>query len=338
MVKHYTNPVYADYFADPFVWRHDGGVYYAVGTGAIEAMSGVGEARARTQSSRAELRLFTLISSEDLVLWRDEGGALLAPDESLGDYFSAPEVVRGDDGRFYMYYSVGRESQVHQLRVAVSDAPTGPYEDSGETLIGAFDCYFANDPHPFRDDDGQWYLFYARDFINTDDGWPAATGLAARRLESMTRLGNEETVILRPRFEWQRFQEDRVRYGQKWDWFQMEGVSVRKHEGRYYCFYSGGSWQGESYGVDYGVADSPLGAYSDEGSEAGARVLRAEPGRLLGTGHTSLVMGPDGETEYLAYHAWDASMRARRLCFDRLWWTPDGPRCEGPTWTSQEIA
>ena len=32
----YTNPVHHDYFADPFVWRHQG-VYYAVGTGPAEA-------------------------------------------------------------------------------------------------------------------------------------------------------------------------------------------------------------------------------------------------------------------------------------------------------------
>src|SRR5688572_32600687 len=29
----YTNPVYPEYFADPFVWKFDG-VYYAIGTGA----------------------------------------------------------------------------------------------------------------------------------------------------------------------------------------------------------------------------------------------------------------------------------------------------------------
>jgi len=32
----HTNPVYGSYFADPFVWQHEG-VYYAAGTGAAEA-------------------------------------------------------------------------------------------------------------------------------------------------------------------------------------------------------------------------------------------------------------------------------------------------------------
>jgi len=43
-------------------------------------------------------------------------------------------------------------------------------------------------------------------------------------------------------------------YGRVWDWHTLEGPFVRKHDGRYYCFYSGGRWETESYGVDYGVA------------------------------------------------------------------------------------
>ncbi len=31
----YTNPIYDRYFADPFVWRHEG-TYYAIGTGRPE--------------------------------------------------------------------------------------------------------------------------------------------------------------------------------------------------------------------------------------------------------------------------------------------------------------
>jgi hypothetical protein len=38
----YTNPVYKGYFADPFVWQHEG-VYYAIGTGAAEAEGTVDE-------------------------------------------------------------------------------------------------------------------------------------------------------------------------------------------------------------------------------------------------------------------------------------------------------
>jgi GH43 family beta-xylosidase len=157
------------------------------------------------------------------------------------------------------------------------------------------------------------------------------------RLVDMTTLEGDPRTILRAHFDWQRFQSDRPMYDKVWDWHTLEGPCVRKHEGRYYCFYSGGRWETDGYGVDYGVADHVLGPYTDAGAEAGARVLRSAPGHLVGPGHNSIVVGPDWQTEYFAYHAWDVGMEARRLCLDPLVWTPEGPRCAGPTWTPQSI-
>nr|WP_242039670.1 family 43 glycosylhydrolase [Anabaena sphaerica] len=175
----------------------------------------------------------------------------------------------------------------------------GPYEDVGEPLTDLNNCPFAIDPHPFRDDDGQWYLFYARDFLDTEGGMRAGTALVVDRLQDMTKLTGVETVVLRSRCDWQRFLDNRMMYGQVFDWHTLEGPCVRKHEGRYYCFYSGGCWETENYGVDYGVADSVMGTYSDAGNEAGPRVLRSLPGYVKGPGRNSIVLGPDTQTEYM---------------------------------------
>ena len=104
---------------------------------------------------------------------------------------------------------------------------------------------------------------------------------------------------------------------------------MHKHDGRYDCFYSGGRWETESYGVDYGVAENVFGPYSDGGNESGPRILHTVPGQLIGPGHNSIASSPDGQTEYMIYHAWDKEMKLRRMYVDRLVWTPDGPRCEG---------
>lgn len=323
----YTNPVYNGYFADPFVWEHQG-VYYAIGTSAAEAEGEVDEI--------GERRVFPLLRSDDFVNWHFAGSALLRPDPALGDSFWAPEVAYCD-GRFYLYYSVGHEDKNHQLRVATSDRPLGPYQDIGETLVDPKSCPFAIDPHPFQDDDGQWYLFYARDFLDTEGGVRAGTALMVDRLIGMTKLAGVGKVVLRARCDWQRFLANRLMYGDLYDWHTLEGPCVRKHGGRYYCFYSGGCWETENYGVDYGVADSVMGPYSDAGNEAGPRVLKTVPGHVLGPGHNSIVLGPDGQTDYIAYHAWDTDKSARRMCLDKLIWTSDGLRCDGPTWTVQTI-
>jgi beta-xylosidase len=323
----YTNPVYPHYFADPFVWEH-GGTYHAVGTGPAEAIGAVGEAPIPT--------VFPLLRSSDFVTWHATGSALLRPDPALGGDFWAPEVAYSE-GTFYLYYSVGHGDKEHRLRVATSEKPEGPYVDTGTPLTSLDTCPFAIDAHAFRDDDGQWYLFYARDFLELEAEWRVGTGIAVDRLIGMTQLAGEERIVLRARSEWQRFLKDRLMYGAVYDWHTVEGPCVRKHEGRYYCLFSGGRWETEDYGVDYGVAEHILGPYSDAGNEAGPRVLRTIPGQVLGPGHNSIVRGPDGVTDTIVYHAWGPDRQARRMFLDRLDWTPDGPRSPGPTCTPQRI-
>ncbi len=331
----YTNPVYPSYFADPFVWEYHG-EYYAIGTGPAEASGTIEDAEKLASGLSAQLRIFPLLRSDDFVTWHNVSGALLPPDPELGHTFWAPEVAY-HDGIFYLYYSVGHEDKRHQLRVASSEHPLGPYADLGKTLVNPAVFPFAIDPHPFQDDDGQWYLFYARDFLDTQGSARAGTALMVDRMVDMTTLAGEAKTVLRAHWDWQRFQRDRPMYGGIWDWHTLEGPCVRRHEGRYYCFYSGGRWETAQYGVDYGVAENVMGPYSDAGNEEGARVLRSAPGHLIGPGHNSIVIGPDRQTEYLAYHAWDPGMRARHMCLDRLLWTADGPRCDGPTWTPQIV-
>jgi len=310
----HTNPVYGSYFADPFVWQHEG-VYYAAGTGAAEA------------SGQTVGKIFPVLQSTDFFQWQFASSAMLRPDRALGNNFWAPAVTYAD-GKFYLYYSVGHDDKLHQLRVATSESPQGPYKDSGKTLLDPCRCRFAIDPHPFRDEDGRWYLFYATDFPEASNDARAGTALMAAPMRSMTELEGPGTMILRPRSDWQRFQSNRLMYGRVCDWHTLEGPCVYKHNGRYYCFYSGGRWETENYGVDYGIAESVLGPYSDAGSERGPRVLRSVPGKMTGPGHNSIVIGPDRETAYIAFHAWDKEMKMRQMFIDKILWTPNGPRCE----------
>lgn len=318
----YTNPVWDGYLADPFVWKQ-GASWYAVGTGP----GGAHDAALGASGSSAGLRI-PLLRSSDLVRWELLGEALQPPDPCPGDEFWAPAVAVAD-GRSYLYYSIGPG---HQLRVAVAERPEGPYVDRC-ALMEPGRMPFAIDPHPFRDEDGTWWLFYARDFLDTEGGHRAGTALAVDRLVDMVRLAGEERVVLRARHEWQRFMADRTMYGKVWDWHTLEGPCVLRHDGRYWCIYSGACYGNPSYGVDYAVADRITGPWSDSGGEPGPRILSTVPGRVLGPGHNCVITDDAGD-EWVVYHAWDPGATARRMHIDRLMWTPDGPRCT-PTWTPQ---
>lgn len=310
------HPAFDDYFADPFVWRV-GKEYFAVGTGQEESR----------HVDDAAGWVFPLLRSRDLRHWERLGEALERPDPTLGDTFWAPEVAFRD-GRYWMYYSVGFADQGHQIRTAVSLDPAGPFRDTdANPLVAPADLPFAIDPHPFRDADGEWYLFYARDFLDTKGGARPGTALVADCLPRPDRVAGRPVTILRARHDWQRFQARRPMYGGVYDWHTLEGPCVTLHRGKYYCFYSAGRWENATYGVDYAVADHVLGPYSDAGNGTGARVLHTAAGARIGPGHNSLVTDPDGR-DYLAFHAWDAGLTARRLFVERLYWTAEGPRAE----------
>ncbi len=313
MSRTYTNPVYPHYMADPFVLHHEGH-YYAYGTGP----------------AAPDGRVFPVLHSTNLIDWEAKGGALIPPG---GDDFWAPEVAY-HDGLFYLYYSAHamQEGVDHQLRVATSRDPLGPFEDSGRVLTG--DDPFTIDAHPFRDVNGDWYLFYSRDFLTLDDDHRVGTGIVVDRLIDMLTLAGDRRVVVRPHADWQLFRAQRPMYGNVYDWHTVEGAALRLHNGRYYCFYSGGAWERENYGIHYVVADHPLGPYSRP-DELTPALMQSVPGKVIGPGHNSFTDSPDGSQEYVVYHAWNLEMSARLMRIDRLNWNGEQPIMDGPTWTPQ---
>ncbi|WP_298455665.1 glycoside hydrolase family 43 protein [uncultured Cellulomonas sp.] len=302
-------PVHPGYLADPFVLRTGDG-YAAYGTFPPDAPD-------RSPDDVRELRVLT---SPDLEHWTDHGGALEPlPVESGTDYW-APEVAEVD-GRFWMYYSVGHGVHDHHLRVAAADVATGPFVDCGVDLTP--DARFAIDPHPFRDDDGSWYLYHAHDVLEGDR---VGTMLAVDRLVSPTQVAGEARTILRPDDDWQIFLRQREMYGQVYDWHTLEGPFVRRRGDRLYCFFSGGNWQNETYGVSWAEADHPLGPWRLPAVPR--RVLHTVEGWALGPGHNSVVTDPSG-ADVIVYHAWDHERLRRRMYVSPLLWDDDGPHVPG---------
>ncbi len=320
MALRYTNPIWPGYFADPFVLQSDAG-YFAYGTGSAADIAG------------ADGGVFEVLHSPDLVRWKRLGHALSFRPGRRDRAFWAPEVA-AQDGQFFLYYSsapADRDEQ-HRLYVATSPRAEGPFRDVGVVL--SEDEGFSIDAHPFRDPrDGQWYLFFAKDFFDERAG----TGLAVTPLDpGMLRGSGPSRTVLRASADWQIYERNRTLYDRQWAaWHTVEGPCVVAHDGRYYCFYSAGNWQTRDYGVSFAVASHPLGPWTDA-AEPGPVVLREKAGEVLGPGHNSYAISPQG-VEVLVYHAWDSERRARRMCLDRLEWTVQGPRCIGPTTTEQSL-
>ena len=292
-------PAFDGYFADPFVALFDG-EYVAYGSG----------------DPRSAPRGFEALRSRDLRTWVSAGTVFGGADPELGDSYWAPEVAFAD-GRYWMYYSVGHGIAGHHIRVAVSDSPFGPFEDTGVNLTP--NESFAIDAHPFRDVDGSRYLFFARD--NLDAARPG-TQLAAHRLTSMTSVDSTVTPILEPDSDWQVYEWSRSMYGREFDWHTLEGPTVVHRADGYHLFFSGGSWEGDGYGVSVATAPHPLGPWTHAASDA-ADVLSTAITGLRGPGHNSVVRSADG-ADLIAFHAWDPTGARRQMYVDRLDWLADG--------------
>jgi beta-xylosidase len=309
MARSLTNPVWPGYFADPFVLAA-GGRYHAFGTGdGVDGQCLVG------------------LVSPDLVTWREQGPVLDPETAPRGPtHLWAPEAAYIGDA-YYLYYSAGVGDVGHRLRVATCKDPSGPYRDLGVELTSE---PFAIDPHPFRDHDGTWYLFYAVDRL---EAARVGTAIVVDRLLDPANLAGGARPVVAASADWQLYLRDRSMYGGVYDWHTCEGPFVVYRRGRYWCLYSGGNWQQSSYGVSVASAPGPLGPWTERPSDV-PLVLRTRPGVVHGPGHASVLTDRAG-VDWLVYHAWDSQAVARRMCLDRLDWTPTGPVCEGPTTTAQ---
>ncbi|KAE8395470.1 glycosyl hydrolase [Aspergillus alliaceus] len=96
---------------------------------------------------------------QELFAWAESGSAYAA------------QVVQGPDGRFYMYAPVTQAESTNQdtfaIGVAVSDAPTGPFQDAhpsgpifSQSVPPPGNTIQNIDPTVLVDDDGQVYIYF----------------------------------------------------------------------------------------------------------------------------------------------------------------------------------
>jgi GH43 family beta-xylosidase len=314
MSQFYTNPVYSRTCPDPYILKYRG-QYWCYYTGLA-----------------ADGRAFGILYSPDLLNWIELGGAM---DPLPGDHscYWAPEVVY-DNGSFYMYYSVGNETQM-EIRVAVAKSPGGLFVDSGKRLTSE---QFAIDAHVFTDEDGQRYLFYATDFLEHSH---IGTGTVVDRMLNLYELAGRPQPVTRARFDWQVYDRQRKEKGGV-RWHTVEGPFVMKHRGRYYQMFSGGNWQNLSYGVSYATSPTLLNSQEWDQHCDGERVLpilRTLPEQgIIGPGHNSVVRGPDNLQQFCVYHRWVEGANGeleRVLAVDRLEWAGDELLVFGPSHTPQ---
>lgn len=264
----------------------------------------------------------------DLSDWRYEGIILSVMDDPRtrdgGHQFWAPDVVRGPDGRYYLYYCADNHCQPETIGVAVCDKPAGRYEflglvhDADGGIIGArpgdTGCF---DPGVLVDDDGSIYLYSGH-----AAGCEAQLAWGDMKSTVMRLAPDMLTVVEGPKQLLGNFIEARGTSFEGHSFF--EASSPRKIGGLYYFVYS--SSQGHE--LCYATSDRPDGGFTYRGViVSNADLFPGSPDQTpkntFGNNHGGIVK--IGDRYYIFYHRHTArSHFSRQGCAEPIEILPDG--------------
>jgi beta-xylosidase len=234
---------------------------------------------------------FSVWSSKDLLHWKDEGMVLDVSHELKWATIRAwaPAAIRRD-GKYYFYFAADQK-----IGVAISDTPTRRFVDPlGRPLVSPDKSHPGQviDPFVFIDDDQQAYLYFGQG------------NLYAYKLKTdMITLDGAPVRMTPPNF--------------------TEGVFMIKRNGLYYFMWSENDARDTRYQVAYGIASSPTGPITIPEDN----VILQKRGRVVGTGHHSVIQVPDTDRWYIFYHRHaipNGSGYIRETCIGDMAFEPDG--------------
>ena len=240
---------------------------------------------------------------EGVIYRREQDPSARGPRLFLG--LAAPDMVKGPDGRFYLYYFMGGTKKIS---VAVCDTPAGKYEFYGDvkyqdgTPIGFKNEPFQFDPGVFLDDDGRLYLYTGFALTNNPllllGNRPTMKGPMCFELDPADML----TVKKGPGYIGVGGRKDGDRGGFKNHLF-LEASSMRKFDGKYYFIYSSLN----SHELCYAVSDRPYGGFTYGGvlvsnGDIGLSGITDVSHARNNTGNTHGSLIKIGDKYYVFYH------------------------------------
>ena len=321
--------------ATPEIVLKDAGEIISRGYINKEIISNIGDPYLVTENGKyyvtatCDGKGYDIYSSEDLSNWNKEGRIFSsgAKEGWVRTSLWQPQIVIGNDGKYYLYYCGNNDDSSLRIGVAVADSITGPYKDAlGHPLL-PYD-YATIDPNLFTDDDGRMYLYFSKDCSeNRVDGHPTSQ-LYCIEMEGYIKIkeGTDPVLVATPEQEWEFASGD-----YRWN----EGPDILKHDGKYYLFYSGGCFANSTYSIGYGVSDSPMGPFAKYDKNP----VIASTEKVSGPGNNSFFTTLDGKELYTCYHTHTIKLIAggnRKVTIDRCGFREDGSfYINGPTTSYQ---
>ena len=292
----------------------------------------------------------------DLADWTSRGVNYEAKQDPAygksGKYMYAPDVVRGNDGRYYLYYALSGEVFTAPIHVAVCDTPDGKYEYYGEvrnpdgtpfTRKITFDPAVLNDGGVIRLYFG-WSLAVDKNFSANAEKYGMPTDLVSVQsvlfgkskeeiegepggimgaftvelADDMLTVKSEPKLVAPGAFD-----ADGTSFeGHAF----FEGSSVRKAGETYYFIYSSEHQHELCYATSrYPDRDFVYGGVLISNGDIGLNGRKAE-NRLAATGNNHGSIEKLGDRWYVFYHRQThGTSFSRQACAEVLDWQGEGP-------------
>jgi beta-xylosidase len=284
-------PVFTTNFPDPFILRV-GTDFYAYATNA--------------EGNRGNVQMAHSTNLADWELMRD-GNRLhdampTLPPWAREGWTWAPEVIRTAAGYVIHFTAKDRRSGAQCLGAAFSTDPRGPFTSTAtEPLVCQTDIGGTIDSSPFRDADGQLYLYYKNDG-NARGG---RTQIWGQRLTPDGLHVTGDPVPL-------------LRNDVAWEAHVIEAPTMVRHGDGYLIFYSANHFGWEEnqrlspYAIGYATCRGPLGPCTDAPNNPLLYSYNSrEAGCLSGPGHQSIFTV--GTRTFMSFHAHEAASGCRRV-------------------------
>lgn len=277
------NPIIPGWFADPTI-KKIGDTYYIYATTDNEMLgSGVP----------------TVWYSKDFQNWYNYTMEIPSFTHIKLRNFWAPDIVTGDDGKYYLYF--GNCQSGCNIYGYVSDTPIGPWtklkEDDSPVISNGYprEGFPSLDAQFFKDDDGKIYAYWGT-WVHYNNGY-AVGQLNGKTMDTMFDSKNLPLSQTPAPFE---------------------AAYMMKRNGKYFLMYSGASCHDETYNVRYSYSNSPYGPFTPGKNNP---ILSTNTDKTVhGPGHHSVLQNKDDY--YIVYHRHDypftAGGLARQICIDSL--------------------
>lgn len=174
------------------------------------------------------------------------------------------------DGKYYLFFPAKDYDGIFRIGVAISDSPIGPFKPQPKAIKGSFSI----DPAVYKDDDGEYYIYFGGIWGGQLQRWQTGVFNSAQLENPYAHLPKDNESALCAKIA--KLTDDLLEFAEKpkdvvildqngnpllagdKERRFFEAAWVHKYDNKYYFTYS----TGDTHFICYAIGDNPYGPFT----------------------------------------------------------------------------